>query len=347
MNAQRDPVTLLVQAVFVLTGVLLGVLVAQRVPFLAESPINTVYIGVVGGLIGILVGGRPAQALRDVVVHTVENAMRLPPQTVLAVTVALILALLVSVLLNSILQQIPGYSWFLSVIITFALATILVSFAARGQEVFAPLATRRHDSIAPRYTKVLDTSVIIDGRILDVARVGFIDGPFIVPSFVLRELQHFADQADAQRRAKGRRGLEVLERLRASGPDELVVRDFADTGGNVDDRLVAVAVEIGAALVTNDTGLAKIAALQGVKVMNLNALAEALKPRYGAGDEITITVVKEGSQAGQGVGYLEDGTMVVVEDGVALRGRTVRVAVTSNIQTALGRMIFAKPKEVV
>jgi uncharacterized protein YacL len=182
---------------------------------------------------------------------------------------------------------------------------------------------------------------------VEVTQTGFLEGVMIVPGFVLRELQYFADQSDSARRSKGRRGLEVLEKLRAMRGVELSVREFEDTGGGVDDRLIRAAQEIDAYVVTNDTGLARVAGLQDVRCLSLNSLADALKTRYGAGDEFELQIVKEGSQAGQGIGYLEDGTMVVIEDGVAFKGRTVRVMVSTVTQTSLGRMIFAKPKEVV
>ncbi len=345
-----DPLHGLIRFVLIALGALLGYLIAQR---LVNDGLNQTYIAILGALITSLVTNRLTNILRERVASIANTLLTMPPQTVLAATIATIMALLISVLLNNVLSNIPGYAWYFQLLITALLEVFLVSVAVLNRDVFTPFAARnpaierRMPAIAPSIQKLLDTSVIIDGRILEVAQSGFLEGTLIVPGFVLRELQYFADQTDSQKRAKGRRGLEVLEKLRANRTLELVIREFEDTGGGVDDRLVRAAQEIGASVLTNDTGLSRVAGLQGVTCLSLNALAEALKPRFGAGDELTIAVVKEGSQPGQGVGFLEDGTMVVIDDGLALKGRTVRVAVISATQTSLGRMIFGKPKEVL
>ena len=348
-----DPLLISIRSVLILLGAGLGFLIAQA--FFPVDSINRVYITILGALTASLFASRPSRWLRDGITNLIDGIQHTPPKTILAVTVATIAALLISVLLNNILSSVPGYGWVFQIGITLLLEALLVFVAVSNQDLFIPMVGRtpeRNSGAAANASpaaqpKLLDTSVIIDGRVLEVAQTGFLEGPFVVPAFVLRELQFFADQSDSAKRAKGRRGLEVLERMQAIPALEFLVREFADTGGGVDERLVRAALEIGGCVVTNDNGLLKVAGLQGVKCLSLNALAEALKPRYGAGDELTVSVVKEGSQPGQGIGYLEDGTMVVVEDGMALRGRTVRVAVVSNIQTALGRMIFAKPKEVI
>ena len=347
-----DPLLITIRSVMIALGALIGWLVAQA--FFPADSINRIYITILGALVASLFTSRPSKWLRDSLFNLMDQIQHTPPKTILAVTVATIAALLISVLLNNILSSVPGYGWYFQLGITLLLEGLLVFVAVSNQDLFIPMVGRTPDrpasggaAIPVAQPKLLDTSVIIDGRVLEVAQTGFLEGPFVVPAFVLRELQFFADQSDSAKRAKGRRGLEVLERMQAIPALEFLVREFADTGGGVDERLVRAAQEIGGCVVTNDNGLLKVAGLQGVKCLSLNALAEALKPRYGAGDELTVSVVKEGSQPGQGIGYLEDGTMVVVEDGMALRGRTVRVAVVSNIQTALGRMIFAKPKEVI
>lgn len=349
-----DPLLALVRSVMVALGALVGYVVSY--PVFPSDSLNRVYVTILGGLITSLVIRRPARSIRDFLARVIDSLVHLPPQTVLAGTVATIAALVISVLLNNLLSSVPGFAWYFQLAVTLVLEVFFVFFAVSNREWFTPIAGKPIERIVPIGVvplKLLDTSVIIDGRIAEVTQTGFLDGPFIVPAFVLRELQFFADQSDPIKRSKGRRGLEILERMRSTPGMEFVVREFGDPGATehgseaVDDRLVRAALELGAWLVTNDNGLAKVASLQGVKCLSLNALAETLKPRHGAGDELTITVVKEGSQAGQGIGYLDDGTMVVIEDGLALRGRTVRVAVVSNIQTALGRMIFAKPKEVV
>ena len=345
-----DPLRGVIRFVLIALGALAGYLIAPK--FVSDG-LNQTYITILGALITSLLTNRLVNTLRKAIANIAKTWMTMPPQTVLAATIATILALLISVLLNNVLSNIPGYAWYFQLLITALLEAFLVGIAILNRDVFTPFAARapaierKLPSIAPSIQKLLDTSVIIDGRILEVAQSGFLEGTLIVPGFVLRELQYFADQTDTQKRAKGRRGLEVLEKLQSNRAIELVIREFEDTGGGVDDRLVRAAQEIDASVLTNDTGLSRVAGLQGVNCLSLNALAEALKPRYGAGDELTITVVKEGSQSGQGVGFLEDGTMVVIDDGLALKGRTVRVAVVSATQTSLGRMIFGKPKEVL
>lgn len=191
--------------------------------------------------------------------------------------------------------------------------------------------------------KILDTSVVIDGRILDIADTHFIDGPLILPNFVLREIQLISDSSDPIKRARGRRGLDMLNKLQRKGSIEVKITyaDYSDTR-EVDAKLVKLALETGARIVTNDFNLNKVAELQGVKVLNLNNLASALKPVVLPGEELSISVIKEGKDENQGIGYLEDGTMVVIENGGYLVGKEVKVVVTSIIQTNAGKMIFTK-----
>jgi uncharacterized protein YacL len=193
--------------------------------------------------------------------------------------------------------------------------------------------------------RLLDTSVLIDGRVAEIAEAGFLDGALVVPQFVVRELQRLADASDAVRRNRGRRGFDVLERLRRSPAARLTLLD-ADVPGvaEVDDKLVALARARGARLLTNDAALGRVAALAGVAVGNLNELALALKPVALPGEPLSVQVVREGKEAGQGVAYLDDGTMVVVESGKRFLGQTLEVVVTSALQTAAGRMIFARPR---
>jgi uncharacterized protein YacL len=191
--------------------------------------------------------------------------------------------------------------------------------------------------------KVLDTNVLIDGRIYDVIRAGFLEGDLYVPQFVIHELQHIADSSDSNRRQRGRRGLDVLKRIQSERTVDVGSQDrFAgDAKEPVDDRLVKLAKAVGGDLVSNDFNLNKVATIQEVKVLNLNDLVVSLKPTVLPGEALELTVLRLGNQPGQGVGYLDDGTMVVIENGSELVGNVVRVEVTQVIQTERGKMIFA------
>ncbi|HEX6539327.1 MAG TPA: PIN domain nuclease [Candidatus Dormibacteraeota bacterium] len=276
-----------------------------------------------------------------------------PATQVLGATLGLIVALLIAALVAVLLSPLP---WDLGVIISIALGIALTYVAVRAggrrRDAFFDVFGRARqdtaeaavDDIAPQdgQAVVLDTSVLIDGRIVDVAAAGFVPGRLLLPGFVLEELQRIADSADPIRRAKGRRGLGVVETLRQERDVrcELIDLDFPGTP-EVDSRLVKTARVRGAAIMTQDYNLNRLARIEGVRVLNLNDLANAVKPIVAAGESMTVTIVKEGKEAQQGVGYLEDGTMVVVERGREHQSETVTVTVTSVLQTAAGRMIFA------
>jgi len=193
--------------------------------------------------------------------------------------------------------------------------------------------------------KILDTSVIIDGRIADICRTKFIEGTLVIPEFVLEELQHIADSSDLLKRNRGRRGLDILNKIQKERDVKVLIYegDFDDIH-EVDSKLVKLAKMLKGKVVTNDYNLNKVCELQGVEVLNINDLANALKPVVLPGEEIAVHVIKDGKEYGQGVAYLDDGTMIVVEGGRDYIGETVEVLVTSVLQTSAGRMIFAKPK---
>jgi uncharacterized protein YacL len=195
---------------------------------------------------------------------------------------------------------------------------------------------------------VVDTNAIIDGRIADIVKTGFIQATLVVPRFVLDELRHIADSSDALRRNRGRRGLEMLTQLQRSQdtPVQISDIDFDDTP-DVDSKLVRLAKTLRCPIVSNDVNLNRVAGLQGVKVLNVNELANAVKPVILPGEDIVLRIVQEGKEVGQGVGFLDDGTMVVVEGGRRYLNTDIAVSVTRVLQTAAGRMIFAQPKEAV
>lgn len=194
--------------------------------------------------------------------------------------------------------------------------------------------------------KVLDTSVIIDGRILDICKTKFIEGKLIIPEFVLKELRHIADSSDALKRKRGRRGLDILKKLQSEIDNEVVIdsTDFKDVY-EVDIKLLKLAEKLKGMVATHDYNLNKVAVLHGVDVLNINELANAVKPIVLPGEEMVVSVVKEGKENNQGLAYLDDGTMIVIENGKHLIGQTIHVEVTTALQTAAGKMIFVKPKK--
>lgn len=304
--------------------------------------VNTVSLMLAGALIAFLVSPRLEPLLGRMFGRLNGWYRSLAPQTVAAATFGLIVALLLSVLVSNLLAGLPIYSWPISVLVTAALGWFFVNYTVQHADAFGLLASQQVRR--SRGSKILDTNVIIDGRIVELVRAGFLEGDLLVPGFVLRELQLLADHSDAQRRTRGKRGLAVLEELQELRP--LRVDDWDDPAlGKVDDKLIRFARETGGKLVSNDNALSRIAKLQDVQVLSIHEAAVALKPQVQAGDYLTITVSKGGQQQGQGVGYLEDGTMVVVEGGLKFKGKPLRVLVVNNVQTNVGRMIFAKPDE--
>ncbi|MBE0415795.1 MAG: PIN domain nuclease [Dehalococcoidia bacterium] len=283
-----------------------------------------------------------------------RRLQRIPTYVFLAAIVGLVIALLISVLLAFPLSLLPGLWGKLTPIavclfLCFAITSIMI---ARGRELFQmfgislPRRAGCLGGIAPRNGQVIvDTSAIIDGRIADIGQAGFTPGSLIIPRFVLDELHHIADSYDSVRRARGRRGLDMLNRLQKdSNTDveisEMDVKDVPD----VDSKLVKLAKIFGCAIITNDSNLSRVAVLQGVKVLNINELANALRPVFLPGEEMEIRIIQEGKECGQGVGFLDDGTMIVVDGGRRFINNRVEVVVTRVLQTATGRMIFAHIK---
>lgn len=196
--------------------------------------------------------------------------------------------------------------------------------------------------------KILDTSVIIDGRIADICKTGFIEGPLVIPEFVLEELQHIADSSDGLKRNRGRRGLDILNKIQKELDVDIIIHDkkFEDVQ-EVDSKLLKLTQLMKGKIITNDYNLNKVAEVQGIEVLNINELANAVKPVVLPGEEMIVQVVRDGKESGQGLAYLDDGTMIVVESGRKFIGETIDVLVTSVLQTSAGRMIFAKPKTLV
>lgn len=269
--------------------------------------------------------------------------------------IGLFVGLLLGLLLSLPLAQIEGPlgTWLpLGISLFLGLGMMGLTVAKRADLIAAAEAAglvRRPDPDAARRQGepriVVDTSVLIDGRIAEIAESGFIYGTLVVPRFVLEELQHVADASDTLRRNRGRRGLEILTRMQREGKTPVeIVDDEAPGADEVDAKLVELAKRRSKVILTNDFNLNRVADLQGVRVMNINSLANAVKPAVLPGEDLHVKVIQEGKEAGQGVGFLDDGTMVVVEGGARLIDRELDVTVTRVLQTVAGRMIFAQPR---
>ncbi len=298
-------------------------------------------------LIGLVLG----LFLSIFVIQTEQAIRKLSLRVIFGGVIGTLIGLLIAFLLTCGLKVMPGFEkhevipWgYIYVIITFILGYLGLVLGSKKSEDFAfprSIDPGDNDVLPPDY-RILDTSVIIDGRMADICDTGFIEGALIVPRFVLDELQLIADSSDHMKRSRGRRGLDILNRMQKSDDIkiEIVDIDFPKVKG-VDSKLVALAKEKGGKIVTNDYNLNKVAELQGIKILNINELANALKPLVLPGEAMTVRIIKEGKEAGQGLAYLDDGTMVVVDNGTRHIGKSVEVVVTSVLQTAAGRMIFS------
>lgn len=311
-----------------------------------------------GGIAAAAVSGRIMARL-----EALEKKMQaMPPADILITVGGLVVGLVVAYLLNSVVGLIPwkGVDLVVSVLLYCVLAMLGCRMAYRKRDEIRSIrlnilreasadareARRENKSHAVGVPKILDTSVIIDGRIHDVLRTGFLEGPLVVHRAVLDELRHIADSPDELRRVRGRRGLEILARIQKEGGIEVEIATEDDPEiQEVDAKLLWLAQRRQGKVVTNDYNLNKVARVQKVPVLNINDLANAIKSVVIAGEPLVVQIVKEGKEAGQGVAYLDDGTMVVVENGTALLGKKVTVTVTSALQTSAGRMIFARPEE--
>jgi len=270
-------------------------------------------------------------------------------------SIGLIIGLLIAFLISDPISRLklPLVSVILTTVIYIFCGYLGISIATKRRDELSGFSFFRRSSrekinkeetVVP---KILDTSVIIDGRIFDICKTGFIEGPLVIPSFVLEELRHIADSSDALKRNRGRRGLDVLNRIQKELDIEVKIYDddLSDIA-EVDSKLLKLGQLLHAKVITNDYNLNKVAEFQGVPVLNINELANAVKPVVLPGEEMVVQVIKDGKETGQGVAYLDDGTMIVVDGGKKHVGETIGVMVTSVLQTAAGRMIFAKPKSM-
>lgn len=300
----------------------------------------------VGAFLGMVI--TPLLTVRPLVwVH--REIKGLPIQSLIAAIIGLIVGLLIAALLAVPLHYLPLS---LGQLMPFVAAVLfgylgIVTAVARQRDLMSLLDTGFARSMGKARKSdyvLLDTSVIIDGRIADIAQTGFIEGTILVPRFILNELQHIADSADTLRRNRGRRGLDILNKLQKHKKVPIEITDMdVDEVDEVDSKLVRLAKRLNCPILTNDYNLNRVAELQGIKVLNINELANAVKSVVLPGETIKVRIIQEGKEVGQGVGYLDDGTMVVVENGKQYINNTMEVTVTRVLQTVAGRMIFATP----
>ncbi len=336
---------------FAAGGVYFGEFLA---PFVDKDP---AFWSQVGGWVGALVGLILTPWLTIRPIRTVRATLaQLSARSLVAGIIGLIVSLIIGGLLAFPLSLLPApFSQVLPILVAVLVSYFgVVVFISRQNDIFSffgYLSGRGGSSFSEggggggSRVVLIDTSVIIDGRITDIARTGFLSGTLLIPRFVLNELQHVADSGDALRRQRGRRGLEVLTALQKDPKLSVQISDIDVEGTReVDDKLVILARQMNAPVLTNDFNLNRVAEIQGVQIFNINELANAVRAVFLPGEELTVRVIQEGREAKQGVGYLEDGTMVVVQDGDQHIGQEVKTSVTKVLQTAAGRMIFAKPE---
>jgi len=301
-----------------------------------------------GFLLATAISGPLARSLNGMI----DRLSGYPASDLLSGSIGLIFGLVLSSFLYPYVSDVPYVGQVLAAAAALAFGYAGLVVGTRKKDELGGWMKERGRSSAPekdgpRYEehKILDTSVIIDGRIADICKTGFIEGTLVIPEFVLEELQHIADSSDLLKRNRGRRGLDILNKIQKElDVRVLIYEDANEEPGEVDSKLVKLAKAMKGKVVTNDFNLNKVCELQGVSVLNINDLANAVKPVVLPGEEIVVQVIKDGKEHGQGVAYLDDGTMIVVEGGRDFIGTTMEVLVTSVLQTSAGRMIFAKPK---
>ena len=359
------------QFLFALAGIAAGVYISPilAVPLtmqLGWSAKSLMYMQIGLAAAGALLGWLIASSFLNRTVALTKWAegklQKMSTQDLLSGAIGLIIGLIIAFFIGSALSGIPIIGSVIPVLACIFFGYLGLSLGSSKREGIAAFFSGLGRENSNRFRnkgktraagycnmpKVLDTSVIIDGRIADICKTGFVEGPIVIPNFVLEELRHIADSSDALKRAKGRRGLDILNVIRKELDIEVEIssKDYDDIA-EVDDKLVRLAQELYGCVVTNDYNLNKVATLQGVVVLNINELANAIKPVVLPGEKMIVTVVKDGKEHNQGVAYLDDGTMIVVENGRRYMGETIEVEVTSVIQTNAGRMIFGKPAEKI
>lgn len=352
----------IVQACFFIMGGTLGILfLPELLKVLSLNDVallnNSYVTAIIGAIIFYLLTFWAVDYVFNFINWAEDSLVKIPVADVLFGSVGLIFGLLVAFLIGFAFNavQVPFLNAVAPILLTLLFGYLgfqvgfkkrdeLLGLFGRGSSKKRPAEESSQKAFGPSL-KILDTSVIIDGRVADICQTGFLEGTIVIPQFVLSELQHIADSSDVLKRNRGRRGLDILNRIQK----ELAIKveiyegDFEEIQ-EVDSKLVKLAKLTNGVLVTNDFNLNKVCELQNVAVLNINDLANAVKPVVLPGEELTVQVIKDGKEYHQGVAYLDDGTMIVVEEGREYIGKRIEVLVTSVLQTSAGRMIFAKPK---
>jgi len=318
------------------------------------------YVGIslIFGIIFFLLSPRIINRGKKIAKFIEGELQDIPANEIVVASIGLIVGLVIAYLLSQPFYklEIPYLGVAISIIFYAAFGYLGVKIPVKKKDDISNLVgfIRKNpgkDKDNAEYTscpKVLDTSVIIDGRIADICKTGFIEGPLVIPEFVLEELQHIADSSDTLKRNRGRRGLDILNKIQKELDIEVIIHDGKfDDVKEVDSKLLKLTQSLNGKIITNDYNLNKVAEVQNIKVLNINELANAVKPIVLPGEEMIVQVIKDGKESGQGLAYLDDGTMIVVESGKKHIGETIDVLVTSVLQTSAGRMIFAKPKTLV
>jgi len=358
----------ILRAIFVLLFTVLGIVLSRQgetvlALLLPNSVLTETILGITfmslaamlfGGIFGAIIGSFISPYLIKslfMFTSTVEKSLSaMSTQDLIAGTLGLFLGLIIANLVGLAFGSVPYIGPYVSVALSIILGYLGMHLVvSKKSELAGWLHLHAEGSFDKKKNKdhhtgkLLDTNVIIDGRVADIYRSGFLEGPIIAPVFVLEELQKIADSSDILKRNRGRRGLDILNHMRKNSKDDVIIvtNDFEDIS-EVDSKLVKLAREKNYKIVTNDYNLNKVAELQGVAVLNINDLAIAVKPAVIPGEQIFVQLVKSGKEEGQGVAYLEDGTMIVVENGSQCIGKEVPVIITSVLQTSAGKMIFAK-----
>lgn len=359
----------ILRGLFTIIGLLFGYFIGEallksnllvQLNHFQNSPIKTVLFLLLStlsfGFILFLISPWITFIIIKIMDYVEKSIQRLPANEVISGTLGAILGLAISSLFVNLLARVPVLGVPLAVVVAVIMGALGANIALRKRDDimnlfsgFKKASSGSKDKKGKGYKadpKILDTSVIIDGRIFDLCQTGFIEGTLVIPNFVLEELRHIADSSDGLKRNRGRRGLDVLNKIQKELNIDVQIyeKDFPDIA-EVDSKLLKLAQVLSGKVITNDYNLNKVAEFQGVPVLNINELANAIKPVVLPGEEMRIQIVKDGKESNQGVAYLDDGTMIVVEGGKKHIGEIVDVTVTSVLQTAAGRMIFAKQKD--